>query len=239
VRFASDDNTTQSQRPLLTLVISSNPLPTVTAAASLSATNGVAAALSGTVSGATGSLWARVSGPGSAVFGNAAQAATTVTFSQPGNYVLRLSGSNASGETCAEIAITVAANPNLYADWQGLKWPGVSDPSIIGPNADPDRDGIPNLVEFALYLSPITPGKLPAGLVKNGANLEFTYIRARNAAGVTYQVEWSDTLAPGSWSTTNVSESVVAPDTDPDLRTIKATVPAGTGKRFLRLKITQ
>ena len=240
VRFASDDFGVLEQRPRLTIHLSGSPLPTADPGPSPMATNGVASALTGTVSGGTASSWSLVSGPGTVTFGNASQAATTATFSQSGSYVLRLGAVNSAGESSADLAVTVAPNPALLDDWQEMKWPGVSDPAILGPNADPDGDGIANLVEFALFLSPNTPDLLPASLVVSGTRLEYIYTRARNAAGVNCQVEWSDTLAPGDWSQEGVSQTVFGPDTDADTQTIKATIPAASGSnRFVRLRVSQ
>ena len=96
---------------MLTLQLSGSPLPAANPGPAPAATEGVPAPLAGSVSsGATGT-WSLVSGPGSAVFANASQAATTVTFSQPGTYVLRFTAANASGETAANLTVSVNANP--------------------------------------------------------------------------------------------------------------------------------
>jgi len=134
----------------------------------------------------------------------------------------------------------LSENPADFSEWQAAKWPGVSDPSIVGPTADPDRDGLVNLVEFALLLPPDHPGRLPATLAVSGGFLEYSYARNRHATGLNCQVEWSDDLAAGNWSRENVVETVIDPDTDPDLQQIKAVVPVGSGpQRFLRLRVSQ
>ncbi len=105
-------------------------------------------------------------------------------------------------------------------------------------NADPDRDGISNLMEYALDLNPNAPGVMPAALVMNGGQIEYTYNRSSAAreAGLLYQIEWSDTLEPGSWSTENVTEQIQG--VEGALEAVKATIPAGTsGRRFLRLRV--
>jgi hypothetical protein len=173
--------------------------------------------------------------------GNATSATTSVVFNKAGTYVLRLSAANAFGETSSDLTITVATNPAaVFADWQELNWPGATDLAIIGPMADPDGDGIANLMEFALGTTPKDGNAVDTRLEVVGANIEFTYTRNRAAAGVSYVVEWSDTLAPGSWSTVGVVETDISEDPNSPLQTIKATVPPGTGtKRFVRLRVTQ
>lgn len=46
-----------------------------------------------------------------------------------------------------------------WESWHSFFWPGVTDPSIIGPDADPDGDGFANLVEYMLGMDP-TSGSL-------------------------------------------------------------------------------
>ena len=106
-------------------------------------------------------------------------------------------------------------------------------------SADPDGDGLNNLMEYALGLAPNTSGVMPASLVTSGANLEYSYTRSTAAKdnGTTYQIEWSDTLAAGSWSTETVTEQITS--TQGALETVKASVPKGNGgKRFLRLRVS-
>jgi hypothetical protein len=107
VRFGSDNHATIAQRPLLTIGYSVNQAPALATGTAPAAQTGVVTTLGGSTNNATSSLWSLVSGPGTASFGNAAQSATTVTFSQPGAYLLRLAASNQFGETSATLAVNV------------------------------------------------------------------------------------------------------------------------------------
>ena len=198
------------------------------------------ATLDGLVSNATSTLWSKLSGPGSVTFDNASSAGTQATFSQAGEYVLRLTAENASGKTSAEMTVTVTPNPGVFIDWQQIHWPGVSDPNVTGPQADPDHDGLANLAEFALGLPPRTPSAQPVSLNDTEPQMVVHYAKSRHATGVNTSVEWSDLLTPGSWSTDGVSApTVVPPDTHPDRIDLPVTLPAGTDRRFVRLKITE
>lgn len=53
--------------------------------------------------------WSLVSGPGTAIFGNANALNTTASFSTAGNYVLRLTGSDGALAASDELAVTVNA----------------------------------------------------------------------------------------------------------------------------------
>ena len=244
-RFAADDHATTAQRPQLTLSYSlGNPAaPTVNPGTAPVAIRNVAAALAGTVSNAgNGAQWSLVSGPGDATFGDASLPTTTVTFSEAGSYILRLTAINAHGESSRTLAITVAPNPGIFSDWQTIHWPGVSDPLVIGETADPEGDSLTNLMEFALGTSPKSSQSAPIS-VENPANgnFVFTYTRNPNAQGITRQIEWSDTLAADSWISdpSKITETIVDPNANP--QTIHAAIetPPDTRHRFVRLRVSR
>jgi hypothetical protein len=109
---------------------------------------------------------------------------------------------------------------------------------------DPDRDGIPNLVEYALGLNPnqSTSSGLPVAVV-SGDYLTFSFNRQKNATDIIYCVEATGDLTSSwteIWNSTgvpygggmNASEQVTVQDI--------VSIPAPpTYKRFLRLKVTR
>ena len=98
-----------------------------------------------------------------------------------------------------------------------------------GADADDDYDGITNLTEYALGLDPNQPDPQPGMLV--GAVLVFAKgSEAVNAGDVSYAIEISESLTPGSWIE-------VVPDTN-DAGGISYTLPDGSGDRlFARLRV--
>ena len=229
-------------------------VPSVSCGTAPAATSGVAAILNGTANDNGGSamtlLWSKTSGPGGVSFVAPQNASTSVTFSQAGNYALRLTGSNAAGEVIDEINVTVAPNANVYADWINISYPYISDTSIIGTDSDPDHDGIRNVIEWALGMNPSQPDAIAATATKPGlptqsiesvSSSNYLSLRIRRPAGrlgVTYSAEVSGNL--NAWTTavqvgtptTNAdgSETIVFRDTAPQ---------SGNIRRFIRLKITQ
>ena len=104
---------------------------------------------------------------------------------------------------------------------------------------DFDGDGMSNLMEWALGLSPIYTSMLPLNYALKQTNFEFNYSQNIDAKadGVTFTVEWSDALNnAGPWSTSGVSETSYSSGSQVY---VKALVPAGlTGRRFVRLRVT-
>ncbi|MEI7463717.1 MAG: hypothetical protein WCK03_04975, partial [Candidatus Taylorbacteria bacterium] len=97
--------------------------------------------------------------------------------------------------------------------------------------SDSDRDGIPDLIEYAfgLHLDPSKTGRLPQGQ-RVGNNFELRFAQPAGVSGITYGAEWSTTLLPGSWAE--------VPDTGSgDVHIFSVPVDAGPGV-FMRLKVT-
>jgi hypothetical protein len=152
---------------------------------------------------------------------------------------ITLTSSGAQTQTVA-LSGTVTDGPTYTHQelWRFANFGSYSSDASAADSADPDGDGLSNLMEYALGTGPNSSGVIPAVLALNGANLEYTYTRSTAAKdnGVTYQIEWSETLEAGSWSSETVTQEITS--TQGALETVKASVPAGTtGKRFLRLKV--
>lgn len=115
----------------------------------------------------------------------------------------------------------------------------LSDPAISGPNADPENDGISNLLEYALALDPLasdTTGLPTVGT--SGGHLSLTYRKDKTATDIMYTPQAGETLA-GDWSATGITEAIVS-DVG-NLQSIMAVDPAtisGNAKRFMRLNVT-
>jgi autotransporter-associated beta strand protein len=102
---------------------------------------------------------------------------------------------------------------------------------------DSNGDGEVNLLEFATGQLPNATTTTSTPLIRNGATLNFTYTRSRAAMadGVTFSVEWSDTL--NGWSTAGVSEQILSDNGT--VQTVKASILAGiAAKRFIHLKVS-
>lgn len=83
--------------------------------------------------------------------------------------------------------------------WRTAYFTNLSDPAISGDGADPDHDGIPNLLEYAFGLDPTNALRtgLPYGeiLTQNGTNyFALVYQRIKEPSGLVFTVETSPDL---------------------------------------------
>lgn len=119
--------------------------------------------------------------------------------------------------------------------WRLANFGGMaSDPGTAGNFADPDRDGLPNLVEYALGLPPLSPSPLPAPVPGNGA-LTLTWSSPLSATDIQILPEWSGDLA--QWQPAD-SQVEVTGGTD-GLRHFRLVLPAAPdGPRFVRLRVS-
>ena len=86
-------------------------------------------------------------------------------------------------------------------------------------------------------MDPTRPGRMPGMVGTNSNNLTFTYTPSTDAVadGVTFTVEYSDTLNAGGWKSDIVNQGNIGSGGNP----VTATVAKGSsGRRFLRLKVT-
>ena len=92
-------------------------------------------------------------------------------------------------------------------------------PGVTSPIADDDRDGLPNLVEYALATNPLVANAGPASgtgtytvLGVPGTYLVLTFTRRVNGSDLTIEAQFNTAL-PGTWVANGVLESSV---TNPD-----------------------
>ncbi len=146
-----------------------------------------------------------------------------------------VTATNSVGSTTATVVITVNG-PNLDAWASGY---GLTGPTALA-TADPDGDGAPNLIEYALGLNPTfadsNPMQLSQVSVDGSTYLQLSVIRNSAVTNVLIEGLSAGTLSnPDGWSTlTTVIEANSA-----SVFTVRDSLPIGThGKRFLKLSFT-
>ena len=157
-------------------------------------------------------------------------------------------GSGAQYQTAAitgsgTLTVTTGATPPGYSVWalaQGLT-PGVND----GSNADPDNDGIVNLLEYVLGGAPLASSQsiIPQGS-NDGSNLVLTFKRLDLSETDTTMIvqlsadlgeTWTDFVALGAQS----AGAVTVVENGAELDDVTVAIPltnAVNGKLFARVK---
>lgn len=155
-------------------------------------------------------------------------------------------GDETTAAAAARVAATsVRSNFERFIDAYKLS------PANAHASADPDLDGITNLYEYALNLSPTEPEEngLPVVRVKsfNGVDyLSITYTRVTTATDVTYTVQASGDGETWVNVSTSVDGQIPTGDgfveeigTEPVLTSESRDIQPLTSKRFLRLIISK
>lgn len=134
-----------------------------------------------------------------------------------------------------KIVTTTATPLTNFNGWFAYEYPTLTG----GFTGDHDDDGIPNSIEYAFLLDPLLPSVskdsvgFQSSVSKDATGPYMSITRAANGIRDGVTAEWSETLAPGSWSSQDVTVTYSAVN-----HTATAVAPTGSGKRFLRWKVT-
>jgi hypothetical protein len=181
--------------------------------------------------------WTKQSGPGTVTFTTPDYENANAIFSLPGIYVLKLTATGPAAASASDtMQVTVSES---YAAWAARTIPGASS-SQQEPGSDPDRDGVPNLLEYATGTDPLTRNQ-PLQMTLEGGALVIRYTRNKLAdAGVLIIPEISEDLL--LW--TNNSQGSVLYETleseDAQRQTWRVQSLQGVNEfehRYIRLKV--
>lgn len=136
-----------------------------------------------------------------------------------------------SGGDGNDIVVTTVQSVSPLESWRMSYFHSISDSGDGADLADPDRDGIVNLLEYATVQNPLIADALTNTVTKQGSVMHFTYYKNPVATDVTFTVEWNDQLS-GSWSTVGVTSQQSG-------QVVTASIPATVARRFVRLKVTR
>jgi hypothetical protein len=164
-----------------------------------------------------------------------ASAATTHTFVPPGIGTYYLQASMEMGDThwldWGPLTTVTAVAPVSIQTWRATNLTTATNTRSAADGADPDRDGLANVIEYAFGSNPMAAQSAVVGYPtasRSGNNIIFTFKPAAGAAGLTYTVQKTSNLATGPW--TSVASSVNA-------GTYTASVPVTGSPVFLRLMV--
>ncbi|MEO6740717.1 MAG: carboxypeptidase-like regulatory domain-containing protein [Chthoniobacteraceae bacterium] len=136
----------------------------------------------------------------------------------------------------------VAIPIQSFGNWltQNFTQAELQNPNVSGPNADPERDGVLNVLEYAFHLQPKSPDSsgLPFSGISTpgGPYLTITYRRLIGATDLQYLVQESPDL--GGWTPATVIEEILSDDGT--VQSVRAKVPMGSAElKFIRLMVTK
>ena len=165
-----------------------------------------------------------------------------------GNYfgtVTILGGSNifASDNLVTQSFEVSVSEVTPFSAWQLAEFgTNAGNPVVSGDLADPDGDGIVNLLEYALALNPNVASVtgLPTAQTDLFCGcLSLTYTKAVSATDLTYTAEAANDPG-GLWSTNGITLTVLGSDgvTQTNKASDAGNPIATSGKRFMHLRVT-
>jgi surface-anchored protein len=128
-----------------------------------------------------------------------------------------------------------------WEEWISTNWPPATASGTNGPSADPDGDGIPNALEYALGLNPhvATTTGLPTFslITTNGETYgALTFTRTKAATDIDYLPSVRSDLNSGGWITLTDVVSVIDHD-ETETVTVRDAVPrSASAARFYQFR---
>ncbi len=111
---------------------------------------------------------------------------------------------------------------------------------IAGDDADPNHNGMTNLMEYALALDPNASGSAgnPA-VTRTATTLSITFTRRINAPEIALIPEWSGSLSSPAWSSEGFTLQVMPLDATRETVTASVPISSSVNARFIHLKVTR
>lgn len=167
-------------------------------------------------------------------------ASSNLVLSGSGQVVVRASQAGDSAFAPAADVVRSFTVLDNFGTWSAAQFTPdqLANLAISGPQADPDADGLVNLVEYALGLAPLSAnGGSTLAIARDETSWIVTYTRPSNRTDLIYTVETSGDLA--NWNTSNVTHTRLSTSNDGNTQTWQARLPFDANPRALfRLKIT-
>jgi alpha-tubulin suppressor-like RCC1 family protein len=145
-------------------------------------------------------------------------------------YNFRIAALN-STDSSSEVTTTLTTWTS-HEEWRFTNFGTIANSGNAADNANPSKDGMQNLMKYALGLSANARSNQASLNTQMNANgrLALTFMRARG--DLTYTVQGSNDLV--TWSDLEVNPGTIGETT-----TVTDTAPTSTPKRYIRLKVAR
>jgi autotransporter-associated beta strand protein len=180
---------------------------------------------------------------GTSALNSSFQASITASSLAIGGFSITASyagSTNNSASSSPSLNQQVTGSP--YDTWASDSVQGMAAGVNRGAMDDPDKDGIPNVIEFVLGGAPMSSSQAPLPtLTKSGNQLVFTYNRSKAAQNSISQIVeygsdligWTQVIIPA----TSANSVTITPGALSDRVTV--TIPNLGTKIFIRLKVSK
>ena len=166
-----------------------------------------------------------------------------------GDYSIRFTASDGKETTAESMGVHVISGTDLQiAAWRQHYWPGVSDLGIVGDEANPARDGYPNLMKYAFGVDPTkaegTLTEISKVQVDGTTYLALSYVGRMDDPTLCYSIQACNSLLNNdSWTELNGIQLAADQTQVPTgfqrvtVRDTQSVNDPSVNRRFLRLKI--
>ena len=179
--------------------------------------------------------WEKVSGPGTVIFDSPNNADTGAEFSQPGDYVLRLTVSDGAKSSVADVNVAVTVGLEFWKT-ELFSASQLANPQVSGNFADFEFDGLTTIEEFLFGTDPLATDESPVMIFLDSDRLTAEFTIRKHTDGVTARVFVGDVPGSGDTGPLHLDEEVLSDDgVWLEMRVRDKTTTTDTDRRFMWL----
>ncbi len=123
---------------------------------------------------------------------------------------------------------------SVLDNWRLTNFGSLLNAGNAANTADPDHDGVANLLEYAFGSNPQQNGRSQIPQPQyNGSTIVYNFSEPTGVSGISYAAEWSQTLDAASWSTAGFS------DAGTGAQHVFTLSVNGSSSVFVRIRVSQ